>query len=65
MANMSKDKDNKGVKHEAMERAKEKHKMKKVHHSSEYCKHCGEKTSSSTRHESGHREYDHEREGMK
>lgn len=35
--------------------------MRKTHTSREFCKHCGEETSRSTRHESGHREYDHER----
>lgn len=33
--------------------------MHKVHHSAEYCSKCGEKVSTSTRHESGHRESDH------
>lgn len=34
-------------------------KMRKVHSSTEYCAHCGEKISRSERHESGHREFDH------
>lgn len=34
-------------------------KMHKVHHSAEYCSKCGEKVSTSTRHESGHRASDH------
>lgn len=34
------------------------HKMKKTHHSREYCRHCGEETSRNIRHESGHREFD-------
>lgn len=37
-------------------------KMRKVSHSTENCRHCGAKISASTRYESGHREYDHERE---
>jgi len=37
-----------------------KEQLKKVHHSTEYCRHCGKKVSSSTRHESGHREWEHE-----
>lgn len=43
------------------DKALAKHTMKKVHQSVEYCKHCGEKISTHIRHESGHREYDHER----
>lgn len=39
-------------------------KLKKVHHSKEFCRHCGKETSRSVRHESGHREYDHEREEL-
>lgn len=35
------------------------HKMHKTHSSREYCAHCGLETSRSTRHESGHREFDH------
>lgn len=35
--------------------------MKKTHLSREYCRHCGKETSRNMRHESGHREYDHER----
>lgn len=35
-------------------------KLHKTHHSAEFCRHCGEKTRSTTTHESGHREYDHE-----
>lgn len=38
-----------------------KQKLHKTSHSSEYCRHCGMKTRSTTTHESGHREYDHER----
>lgn len=38
-----------------------KSKLIKVHHSVEHCRHCGKVVSKSTRHESGHREYDHER----
>lgn len=33
--------------------------LKKTHHSSEYCRHCGVKTRMTTTHESGHREFDH------
>lgn len=33
--------------------------LHKVHSSVEYCSKCGEKTSKTERHESGHREYDH------
>ena len=36
----------------------EEHKMKKTHHSREYCRHCGKETSRNVRHESGHREFD-------
>lgn len=37
-------------------------KMHRTHSSVEHCRHCGTKVSSSTRYESGHREYDHEKE---
>lgn len=37
--------------------------MRKVHSSTEYCSKCGMKTSTSTRHESGHREYEHDAPG--
>lgn len=45
------------AKKEALKKAK----LHKVHHSKEYCSKCGEMTSMSTRHESGHREYHHDR----
>lgn len=48
-----------GAKRKALEKKLGDHKMHKVHHTTEYCSHCGEKISTSTRHESGHREYDH------
>lgn len=50
------------AKHKALkertEKGKTSHAMKKVHHSRDYCRHCGKETSRNVRHESGHREYD-------
>lgn len=50
-------------KHEALAKAKEEgeHTMRKVHVSDEYCRHCGKKTARHERHESSHKEYDHEK----
>lgn len=40
---------------------KKKSGLKKVSQSTESCRHCGETTSKHVRYDSGHREYDHER----
>lgn len=46
-------------KHKALKKKTGEHTMHKTSHSRDYCRHCGEETSRSIRHESGHREYDH------
>lgn len=62
---MSKEKMDKELDIKAKDKAIKKRsgsKMHKTHHSAEYCSKCGEKVSTSTRHESGHRESDHFKE---